>query len=218
MTTRRAAALLATTLLTLTACTSSEEPDVPPTPTTTATPSPEPTSTAAEPAPIIPDDVVARLDAGVAAEAEPVATTSAQTEGLPDGATLDVLQLDRTEGGGYLLRVRVGWPEEVSLSSDEQRSLSADGGSTTVDGIRLVDEEAERFTLPTVYAPREEEQIDSTERFRCLCSDLISRVPAGGQVLGALLGPLGDGARPDTLTVEVPGFEPVPDVPVGGTR
>jgi len=214
---RQAAVLMATALVGLGACSSSDEPTPPPSPTATATEtesaSPEPTATG--PAPLVPDDVVAELDSRVAAEDSPIASASAQTDGLPDGATLDVLQLDRTDGGGYLLRVRLGWSEDVFLSGEQHRSLSADGDSTMVDGIRLVDEEAERFTQPTVYAPQDQEQIDSAERFRCLCSDLLSPMPAGGQILGALFGPLGDDAQPDTLTVEVPGFEPITDVPVG---
>ncbi|GGK80524.1 hypothetical protein [Ornithinimicrobium pekingense] len=166
-------------------------------------------------APLIPDDVVAQLDEAVEAEAAPVASASAQTEGLPDGAALDVLQLDRTDSGGYLLRVRLSWPQATSLSPDQHRSLSLDGESVFVDGIRLVDPAADRFALPTVYAPKDDEQIDDTERFRCLCSDLVSQVPPQGQILGALYGPIGEGSTPDTLTVEVPGFEPIPDVPVG---
>ncbi|WP_324651597.1 hypothetical protein [Georgenia sp. H159] len=213
----RVAAMAVVALLAVSACTSTEETDAAPSPTATESASPEPTTEPAAPTPIIPDEVVADLDAAVAAEAEPIASTSAQTEGLPDGATLDVLQLDRTDGGGYLLRVRLGWAEPVSLSPAEHRSLSLDGDATMVDGIRLVDDAAERFTLPTVYAPRDEEQIDGTERFRCLCTDLVSQVPAGGQLLSAVFGPLGDGAQPEALTVEVPGFEPLPDVPVGRT-
>lgn len=216
----RAAALAAAALLAVSACSGGDEPDATSSPAVTAdaTAPPEPTTEPTVPAPLIPDDVVAELDAAVAAEAEPIATTSAQTDGLPDGATLDVLQLDRTDRGGYMLRVWLGWPEPVSLSPAQHRSLSLDGDATMVDGIRLVDEDAGRFTSPTVYTPRDEEQIDDAERFRCLCSDLLSPMPAGGQILGALFGPLGDGTRPDTLTVEVPGFEPIPDVPVGDAR
>lgn len=166
-------------------------------------------------APLMPDDVIAQLDAAVAAEDSPIATTTAQTEGLPDGATLDVLQLDRTEGGGHLLRVRLSWPEATTLSPDQHRSLSLDGEATFVDGIRIVDSEADRFALPTVYAPKDDEQIDEAERYRCLCSDLVMTVPPTGQILSALYGPIGEGAKPETLTVEVPGFEPITDVPVG---
>lgn len=172
-------------------------------------------ATSSEPvaAPLIPEEVVAELDAAVAAEDSPVATTTSQTEGLPEGATLDVLQLEQT-ADGYLLRVRLSWAEATRLSPDQHRSLSLDGGQTFVDGIKLVDPEADRFVLPTVYAPKDDEQIDDTERYRCLCSDLVMTVPPTGQVLGALYGPLGEDADPQTLTVEVPGFEPLTDVPV----
>ena len=176
------------------------------------------TATAKPPAPLIPDHIVAQLDDDVRAESGPVATATAQTEGLPAGAKLDVLQLDQTDSGGYLLRVRLSWPQATSLSPVQHRSLSLDGQSVFVDGIRLVDSEGDRFALPTVYAPKEDEQIDSTERFRCLCSDLVGQVPPQGQILGALYGPLGEDARPDALTVEVPGFEPITDVPVGQPR
>lgn len=183
-------------------------------------PEPAPTATASvqaesSPSSLIPDDVIDQLDAAVAAEAEPIATTSTQTEGLPEGATVEVLQLDRTESGGYLLRLRLSWDEETSLSAKEHRSLSLDGGDVFVDGIRLVDDASERFVLPTVYEPLESERIDSAERYRCLCSDLVSRVPAEGQILSALYGPLAGDAAPSSLTVQVPGFESIERVPVG---
>lgn len=166
-------------------------------------------------APAIPDEVVAELDAAVSAEASPLASTTAQTEGLPEGATLDVLTLQRTQGGGYLLRLRLSYDQPTRLSAlDQQRSLSLDGEQTFVDGIRLVDGETDRYTLPTVYSPKEDERIDQGERYRCLCSDLVSEIPPTGQILSALYGPLGGDAVPRTLTVEVPGFEPVEDVPV----
>lgn len=69
---------------------------------------------------------------------------------------------------------------------------------------------------PTVYTPKDEEQIDSSERFRCLCSDLVSTVPAKGQILSALFGPLDGDSPPEELTVEVPGFEAITGVPLGG--
>lgn len=212
--TRSLAAAAAAALL-LTACSSEPAPE----PTTTpAAPEPAASITPDEPAaePLIPDNVLADLDATVAAEAQPVATTDAQTEGLPPGGTLDVLQLDRADARGFLLRVRVSWPKETRLSPDQHRSLSMDRRSTFVDGIRLVDEASDRYVSPTVYTPKDEEQIDSSERFRCLCSDLVSTIPVKGQILSALFGPLGVDSPPEELTVEVPGFEPLTGVPVGG--
>lgn len=226
----RPVALAAALTLLLTACDNGASDPEPTSATADAAQTSAPTTTSApadasgtddavlttEPvaAPIIADDVVAQLDAAVSEEAQPVATTTAQTEGLPPGATLDVLQLDQTDSGGYLLRVRLSWGKATTLSPDQHRSLSLDGESVFVDGIRLVDGDADRFALPTVYAPKDDEQVDDTERFRCMCSDLVSQVPPQGRILGALYGPLGDGAQPHTLTVEVPGFEPIADVPV----
>ncbi|AXH95726.1 hypothetical protein [Ornithinimicrobium avium] len=187
-------------------------------PDTTAGPTDD-SAVSSEPvaAPIIPDEVVAELDAAVAAEDSPIASTASQTAGLPPGGTLDVLQLERTEDGGYLLRVRLSYEQETRLSADEHRSLSLDGEQTFVDGIRLVDDEADRYALPTVYSPMDDEQVDATERFRCLCSSLNGEIPPNGQILSALYGPLGQDADPQTLSVEVPGFEPIKDVPVSAT-
>lgn len=128
-------------------------------------------------APIIPDEVVAELDAAVVAEDSPIASTTSQTEGLPPGGTLDVLQLEQTEDGGYLLRVRLSYEGQTQLSTDQERSLSLDGDQSFVDGIRLVDPASDRFSLPTVYSPKDEEQVDDVERFRCLCSSLNTRIP-----------------------------------------
>ncbi|WP_277050670.1 hypothetical protein [Ruania albidiflava] len=136
------------------------------------------------PVPLIPEDVIEGLDAAVTAEPDPVASTSTQTEGLPSGATLDVLQLERTGSSGYLLRVRLSWPEETSLSPEQHKSLSLDGDQHFVDGLRLVDPEAERFVPPT------------------------------GQILNARYGPLGGESEPEALTLEVPGFEPIAQIPV----
>lgn len=227
-TTARACALALTAALALSACdgggsddgaTGTTAPDTQaPTDGDDATAGPtDDAAVSSEPvaAPVIPDEVVAELDAAVSAEASPLASTTAQTEGLPEGATLDVLALQRTQDGGYLLRLRLSYDQPTRLSAlDQQRSLSLDGEQTFVDGIRLVDDETERYTLPTVYSPKEDEQVDGSERYRCLCSDLNSEIPPTGQVLSALYGPLGGDAVPRTLTVEVPGFEPVEDVPV----
>ncbi len=209
--------LLATAGLLLAAC---DDPTPPQPTSTTAAPSAaeEPSSPTAgatpTPAPLIPEDVIEGLDAAVAAESDPVASTSAQTDGLPSGATLEVLQLERTGTSGYLLRVRLSWAEEMSLSADQHRSLSLDGDHTFVDALRLVDEEAERFVLPTVYQPQDSEQVDDTERYRCLCSTLVARIPATGQILSARYGPLGGETEPEALTLEVPGFEPITQIPV----
>ncbi|NLX00430.1 MAG: DUF3597 domain-containing protein [Actinomycetales bacterium] len=212
--TRSLAAAAAVAML-LTACSGDPAPDATGTPTAPAT---SEQSTPDEPAtaPLIPDDVIADLDAAVESESDPIASTDAMTEGLPPGGTLEVVQLDPTEAGGFVLRVRISWPEDTRLSPDQHRSLSLDRKSTFVDGVRLIDASSERYVGPTVYAPKDEEQVDSAERFRCLCSDLVSAVPTKGQILSALFGPLGGDSPPEELTVEVPGFEPITGVPVGG--
>lgn len=118
----------------------------------------------------------------------------------------DVLRVTRHEGG-LDLTFRLT-PEEAISNHRFSLELSPDKQSREIGAVRLVS--GDQYVGPLVYrADPDEWDIADT---RCLCSKLPQKIGTEGFVLHATF-PDFDSAL-ETVSVSIPGFEEIEDVPV----
>lgn len=208
---RRAAALIPAVLLVAVAgCTPGDDPGPSPTPTVTATATGTgevPTSpTTTDPGAADPTQVAATV-AAAAALGEPA--RSAQGTILSLSLTQEPAELGvfRVEAGTTSTRLVIGLRtpgDEVSVSAP---ALSIE--TWDIAEVSLIDPVSESILKP--FASRRPEAPAQTESF-CACSDYPKTIGATWHPLYALVPALD--AATTTVTVRVPGFPDVTDVPV----
>lgn len=206
---RRAAALVpAILLVALAGCTPGDDPGPSPTPAVTDTGTGEvPTSpTTTDPGAADPTQVAATV-AAAAALGDPVG--SVQGTILSASLTQEPAELGvfRVEAGATSTRLVIGLRtpgDEVSVSAP---ALSIE--TWDIAEVSLVDPVSESILKP--FASRRPEAPAQTESF-CACSDYPKTIGATWHPLYALVPALD--AATTTVTVRVPGFPDVTDVPV----
>jgi hypothetical protein len=158
-----------------------------------------------------PDQVSADLLDRAGRAPEPVATADGVLQvqgagGAESPGRVEILSVQRSERGTLLSwRVSSG-SGRAQLKPDTFRT---DATGLDTQGVEIVDTTGEQRLLPYRYR-------DETGFSRCICSTTPVDVDEHGQVLYGLYPALAVGAQ--TVSVEIPGFPALEDVPVGSAQ
>lgn len=154
----------------------------------------------------MPASVDADLDALDPESLDVQGTATGTVEPVDTPITADVLRVARRDGGLDLtLRLT---PEEEISSFPFSQGLSEQGSSSEITAVRLV--AGEEYVAPLTYRAQEKWDIEDV---RCLCSKLPRQLGTDGFVVRASYPDLAEPV--DTVTVTIPGFDDIEDVPVG---
>lgn len=159
-----------------------------------------------EPTAVDPEEVSAQLLSAGEEALEPVAEAEGAVR-VYDGTTgeapaiAEILSVDRDARATRLVWRLSSRSGTIRL---DPNTLRVDSGVDAQD-VDLVDPQAQQRLKPYRYR-------DEINFAQCICSSVPIRLDERGQVLYGLYPPLGEGTS--TVTVEIPGFPAIEDVPV----